>query len=334
MAGSAALGRGISSGLQSLGAGIQAAMEKKKQEASLATTLRKKLSIIQPERKDEFATMGLADLAGEDLGHAEKIITARNAQHEQLQAEKLAELISRRQGREALPRVYEELSQMGQQPENVPAPLNNAEFDRRTMPLGPEALMSALARSRAPVEMNEAASLMNALEKGTARSRVPTTAKLAGRDVVYSPDTGAFQVLTDFSDANPDRASERTLSDGTVQSWNGTRWVNASKPPRVSPDFTKSLGELAIGLDDPKNAPKVRAGIKAMIDSAHTLNQLNDTQRSALYSQFGIGSGAPAAGPDGAPASERVTVEKGGKRFTLPKSQVADAEKQGYKLVK
>jgi hypothetical protein len=165
MAGSAALGRGISSGLQNLGAGIQAAMEKKKQEASLATTLRKKLSIIQPERKDEFATMGLADLAGEDLGHAEKIITARNAQHEQLQAEKLAELISRRQGREALPRVYEELSQMGQSPESVPGPFNNAEFDRRTMPLGPEALMSALARSRAPVEMNDAASLMNALER-------------------------------------------------------------------------------------------------------------------------------------------------------------------------
>jgi len=59
-----------------------------------------------------------------------------------------------------------------------------------------------------------------------------------------------------------------------------------------------------------------------------------------LHKTFGLEPAVPAAKetkPDKAPvakSAERITVEKDGKKFTVPKDQLADAKKQGYTEVK
>lgn len=164
----------IGGGIHKLGDGITQALERQKQKSSLTTTLRKKLSILQPERKDEFNTMGLEDLTGEDLGHAERIL--RQRQEQEMEARAMRQALEQRemqrreameqremQQREALPRLYKELSETGQAPESVPAPVSNEEFDRRT---APRDVMTALARSGAAVQPDDAARLQMAMDGG------------------------------------------------------------------------------------------------------------------------------------------------------------------------
>lgn len=314
MAGTIALGRGISGGLKSLGEGIARANEKKKQESQLATTLRKKLSILQPERKEEFNAMGLGDLAGEDIGHAEKVLDARRAKQEQREDLMMALTQQKLAAAKAAPAIFARLAESGQAPGSLPFDIAPEEFDRRTAPMDALSLMEAIAKSGAPIDLREAGGLMEALER--MRQSSGTDGPLSFDE---DPVSGSRFARSGKSvlpsgvnpaklPANPDGASERTLSDGTVQSWNGTRWVNASRAPRVSPDFTKSLGELSMGIDDPKNGQRVRTGIKAMIDSAHTLKQLDDGQRSALYQQYGIGSQGDSDSPRSSPSGSLPTV--------------------------
>lgn len=65
-------------------------------------------------------------------------------------------------------------------------------------------------------------------------------------------------------------------------------------PPKISEAFFKTLGDLAPGLDDPKYAPRVRSGIKAIIDAARIGKQIDDEQRDEFYSTYGIGAKSAA----------------------------------------
>lgn len=181
LAGGMALANGIGGGIDALGDNITKALEKRKSESQLATTLRKKLSILFPERKDEFNVMNLPDLTGEAVGHAEKIINARHQQQDEAMRLRIAfeKMRNEQEPKEfqqrmemnkqkldstaALPRLYKELSETGQDPESIPGPVSNEEFDRRT---APRDLMTALARSGAAVSPDDAARLQVALEKG------------------------------------------------------------------------------------------------------------------------------------------------------------------------
>lgn len=77
MMGTQALAGGISGGIKSLTDSIEAALKARKTESDLATSLRKKLTILNPDRKDEFNAMGLPDLTGEDMAHAESVLGAK-----------------------------------------------------------------------------------------------------------------------------------------------------------------------------------------------------------------------------------------------------------------
>ena len=72
--GTQALAGGISGGIKSLTDSIEAARKERKKESDLTTVLRKKLTVLNPDRKDEFNTMGLNDLTGEDMAHAESVL--------------------------------------------------------------------------------------------------------------------------------------------------------------------------------------------------------------------------------------------------------------------
>src|SRR5690349_1503788 len=79
LAGGFALAHGIGGGLQSLGDSIGKMLEEKKQRGQLATATRKLLSVAYPDRKDEFATLGLEDLQGTLKGEALKSALADRA---------------------------------------------------------------------------------------------------------------------------------------------------------------------------------------------------------------------------------------------------------------
>lgn len=87
MAGTDALARGISQGVGGLSKALENITKKKKDEASLANVLRKKGSLLQPDRKDEFATMSLDELRGEDeaftVGKALEREATQQAQRQQ-----------------------------------------------------------------------------------------------------------------------------------------------------------------------------------------------------------------------------------------------------------
>ncbi len=143
LAGGAALGQGIGRGLESLGQSIGKALEEKKRKGQLATSIRKTLSVAYPDRKDEFATMGLPDLQGALEGEAMKRAEMRAKLTEDVQRAQLGEFLAKQNERQSMTDIAGQLSQQGQAPENVPAPFNNAEFSRRTA--APD-LMSAIAK--------------------------------------------------------------------------------------------------------------------------------------------------------------------------------------------
>jgi len=118
LAGGAALSAGIGHGIESLGESIGKALEKRKQRGQLATSLRKTLSVAYPEKKDQFATMGLEDLQGTLEGEA-----VRSAQAKEERARRLDDALMEQRAlqaqsiREALANAQQEpafLSRMGE----------------------------------------------------------------------------------------------------------------------------------------------------------------------------------------------------------------------------
>lgn len=60
----------LAQGIQSIGDNIAKVIDRRKNEATEATTLRKLAGIYDPENKDHYATMGLDDLRAAARGHA------------------------------------------------------------------------------------------------------------------------------------------------------------------------------------------------------------------------------------------------------------------------
>ena len=322
MAGGDALARGISSGVGNLSRALEDIGKKKKAEASLANVLRKKHSLTQPDRKDEFATMSLDELRGEDEAFTVQNVLAREEQAA-AQRQQQIDLMLRKAAMDqaqaqAGAMAMSRLGEMGQDPNSIPAPFGDAEFDRRTRQPSLSDVMSELGNAgmatgggmdpRAALDLSQAIANQSkgqGMMGPLAFEEDPTTgARFArGGNTILPSGTNPAKIATvTVTDPNTGEDVELPVNPRTGQPMLKPR--PPQNAPRVAPDFTKSLGELAIGLDDPKNGPKVLSGIKTMIDSAHTLKQIDKDQRDALYEQFGIGSGgrpsaqAPAAAGD------------------------------------
>lgn len=291
LAGGQALAAGVSGGLKNLGDSITKAMEAKKQKAQLATSIRKTLSVAFPDRKDEFATMGLPDLQGALEGEAVKSAQAKAALAAQVQQEQLAELLARRQSRAALPDVYRSLAETGAAPEDVPSPMGNAEFDRRTAPMDSRALMNAISRARAPIELNDAASLATALERGQDGGAANFNAPLRFEE---DPVTGARfgrlgrSVLP--SGINPEKQSREAeeLYDPEGQ-------IIGHRVPIGGGKFTfrpvkpVSTGELLPVLD-----PVTKEAVPGMgMDATGKVHDYRNVQQKSGFRSESSGSGGP-----------------------------------------
>lgn len=93
--------------------------------------------------------------------------------------------------------------------------------------------------------------------------------------------------------------------------------IDPRAPMRPAGDKVSDEGYIEMpDPSDPMFGPRIRIPIKVAREKyPHLLKQLD----------------GPSATPAG---GERVVVEKDGKKFTLPKAQLTEAQKQGYKLIK
>lgn len=286
--GGEALAAGIANGGQSLGRGLeqlfsrqQAEKERLRQNGELAASLRKTLSIAYPERSKEWQAMGLPDLRGVLEGEA-----LASAKRKQKQAEAdAAEMakFAQTSARSTLENYYENPEQFTAPPNVAQAVYANPRV--ATLPNFPAVAKSMAAQGSVPPRIT-----FHQDEKSGLRfAQFGNTVLPSG----FDPSAIKNVTVTDPNTGEPIDLAVSPRSGMPI-----LRPKAPDKAPRVSPEFTKALGELAVGLDDAKSGPKVRSGIKAMIDSAHTLRQLDSGQRDELYKQFKIGAG-PAAEDSG-----------------------------------
>lgn len=293
--GGQALAAGISGGTKSLADSIGAAMEQRKQEnvrAKASETLFKST----PELQD---ALGMDEEQFKGLSSAEKnelvksgigkisLMESLARQAQQREAFNMQQMdYSRRQADElGFNRAVGE-QMTGGKPPDISAVLGAAAQNNQLGSPQLDNLMNSLGR----MQPNNLA--MSFEEDPVTGSRFARQ----GNSVLPSGSNPAKMTTVTVTDPNTGLPVELPINPRT-----GTALLKprAKAEGKVSPEFTKSLGELAMGIDDPKTGPAVKRGIKAMIDSAHTLKQLDTEQRDGLYAQFGLGSDGAAAAPAG-----------------------------------
>lgn len=314
--------------------------ERAKAEATETQSLRKLMSIYDPENKDSYTSMGLGDLRGS------------------------AQAIA----------VKQHMDELQRQEEERAAEKNFYEMVNPTAPggVGPDApvtvnrMIGAAAKSGYRLPPSVLAQAMREGEDGSGFKFDPREIVdleqygLPGQ--VYAPTSkGGGQIRTKF-DAASGGIEEMTDDDGNVFKFmtnpkTGARTiVGRPKQAKTLPEaYNVQLNTLLEKIDtSEQNLAKPDAELArinmvkdgAMIRATHQKNveryqkALRDHVARFKEQGFGdaefwkgeeerLGLSTPAAAK---PASaERVTVVKDGKQFTVPASQLKEAEAQGYK---
>jgi hypothetical protein len=189
------------------------------------------------------------------------------------------------------------------------------------------------------------------------RNRMPAVTTLGGKQVVYSPEGGQFQILNPDMVGAADEA--QPVTDATtgqvighnIRTPNGWKFQRLTAPTqtRVPFELQKALTDplttirtyqRKLGQKDIKPAERQRYQDNVIdqqntardtLDTYRELGAIDDAQHAALLSQYGLGS-APAAAP--APQTRSVRMRSpSGKVGTVPAAQVKDAIAAGYQLL-
>ncbi len=261
--GGMALASGVGGGIQALGDNITKAIEAQKQKGDLATALRKTLKTAYPDRKAEFDALGLPELRGVLEGETMKSISARHKQEAEANRLSVAREKQKFDSTAALPALYKDLSEMGQEPGSLPFDIAPAEFERRTRPPN---LMEALARSGATVEPDDVARLQAALEAKSKSAMGPEVMKQLG----FGPTGGQVNpngtASLTFGPPPPqfsDRATPILTNDGrpTGKATFRDKTIDLSPPNSEGKTLTQSesqmLGALSQAGTDLDNLEKI-----------------------------------------------------------------------------
>lgn len=323
--GIAEAGRGIGQGLAMRAADMKRREEDDKRKAEQAKKIRGMAKMFQED-------LGLSDseVQGKDAnelgGLVEGYMLSQSAKHQKLQQQRdqltiaaMKMLEKDAQGRKSIPQ--ELVAGFESRGRNIPAPMSNEGYDQQMtqstgMPTGVRELIQAHANAGQELPPGIMDDIIR--QQGAGR----------GADSFIEDDVTGARFLASGntrlpSGTNPARMQTVTVTDPntgepvelTVNPRTGMPVLKPKAPTanRVSPDFTTKLGEMAAGFDDPKYGDKAKASVKASIDTAHTLKQLDDTQRDSLYEQFGLSKGkggaAPAKATTGTPPSIRTQKE-------------------------
>lgn len=343
-------GKAIGGGIQNVLEKIDAKKEEDKKRARLFKSLQEQADIMGIVPKDQSTVMDLDTLQGAVQGHMMKQGMADAQQKREMLAAQLENYAA--QAREHQQRAVDAqmlqqfAGELGTQMSPNLGPLGGApddagDTDVQTPGLPLQAAVPrALARYPGAVNSPQYDNLINSISKYGAGNdgppvidQVPLPFGNMGAVLRGSKDLKTFinpAGGVDESGAVADNM-QRTLPDGSVQTWNGRAWINSprAKEKELPAEFNRTLDNILEryttvegAMNDPKLPEKdrqsnqrylegLRKRGKAVIDRYHTQKYFDDEQRDAHYESLGIG--APAGKPNAAPAKgAKLTVEQAG----------------------
>lgn len=320
--GIAEAGRGIGQGLAMRAADMKRREEDDKRKAEQAKKIRGMAKMFQED-------LGLSDseVQGKDAnelgGLVEGYMLSQSAKHQKLQQQRdqltiaaMKMLEKDAQGRKSIPQ--ELVAGFESRGRSIPAPMSNEGYDQQMtqntgMPTGVRELIQAHANAGQelpPGIMDDIIRQRGASSGPMSFEEDPVTGSRfarQGNSVMPSGSNPEKMTSVTVNDPNTGLPVELPVNPRTGQALLKPRAPQAN---RVPPAFTTALGEMAAGFDDPKYGAAARASVKASIDTAHTLKQLDDTQRDSLYEQFGLTKGKGNAAPAKAGVDAKAELQR------------------------
>lgn len=251
----------------------EAKAEAAKKESAEAQSLRKLMAIYEPDRKDQFTTMSLADLRGESMAYAGKAKQA--AEQREILKAKREELAAQQQDQSAaaLRRVLQDAGSLNET--EVLAEGNGpVRQTRRPVAMSPQRLQAVLARNPDAVNADNFAPTMNSLrallDDGAAENAgAPESATMGDSDVIFNRKTGQFQI-SPFSKAEANKKEAEgfiEVPDEKDPLYGPRIRLPLSQAREKYPHLLKRLesggGGGADGASQYKSAEDVKAALKA-----------------------------------------------------------------------
>lgn len=296
-------GRSIGQGLAMRAADMKRREEEDKRKAEEAKKMRAMAKVL----KDDI---GLSDseIQGADSaslkGAIDGYMLSQSDRHQKLQMQRDALAIAGMkmlqrdaEGRKSIPQQL--VAGFESRGRGIPAPVSNEAFDQQLtqstgMPTGVRELIAAHAQAG------------QELPPGIMDDIIRQQGGRTGADTFIEDDKTGARFLASGntrlpSGTNPEKFTTVTVTDPNtglpvelpVNPRTGQALLKPRAPQanRVPPEFTTKLAEMAGGLADPKYKEQVSTSIRAAIDTAHTLKQIDKEQRDALYEQYGLTAG-------------------------------------------
>lgn len=176
---------------------------------------------------------------------------------------------------------------------------------------------------------------------GTKVAQVPGSKKW---QLVTDPNATSIEQATD-EEGNPIQGVYRMGNHAVVTpaAKAATRPVPESfhrAMDQVTTDITSAQSTLDDETADKDKKARAQRMLKAaqaqgksIADRYHAAGDIPDELHSQAYQDLGLPAPKPAAKAAAPAAEKRITVQKGGKKYSLPASQKAEAVRQGYTVV-
>lgn len=334
--------QGLASGVAEVGragARLFDKLEEKKEKEKKEAKLSKAYDVFGEQlgiSKDKLSTMSLEDkvqmVEGMKFKSTLDELKARTKQHEEERA-----YLGERRSREtatanAMPRVMKRISEMGQNPEDVPSPWNEQERARRTAPVTPQSIAGAFAAEGAEVTPQGFADMIRAMESSGTGSLTPSFTDVPGTDTTLAR-VGKQSWPIHKKDTNP-----RTITmDGSQFYWNGSGWnpMPHDTSTRDTVDMLKSLDSVNENILKWNAEDSQSKRSKTFPAPDPKLKQAYESQRDTILGTLQrLGSGKANAGTNAAPAKpvvQKSDAKAEAKALLKQHPDKADAIKRRYR---
>jgi hypothetical protein len=349
-AGMSNAGAALGGGLHNMLARLDAQKEEDKQRARLFKSLQETADVLGIVPKEKSTVMDLETLQGVVQGHMGRQAQADQDLNRQMKVEQLRRFARDEQEDVA---IGEALARFAGTPAQQPPPVSPELLERFSPGVSNPALQSALQTPG--LGGRSAVNLLNVLRQmqGEEAADQPiVTQRLDGGYLGFRmPGTRQMSINPDLT-LGVKEVAPNVFQDPR----GGVHQFRQPEAPKLPDSFHKTMDEVTADitgaeaiLADTSAKPEQRTRAqrllnmarqrgKAVIDRYRTGGFFDDAARDAHYHELGLaGSNStktpPPAETPAATTGDKVTVEKEGKRYRLPKAQLEQAQREGYRLV-
>lgn len=355
------LAHGVSSGVASLVKGFTEGMEERKRLGQVAKASESFVKALTDDERsalkipdaDTFALLGARDKIGAVTGALQAQGYQRAHQEMAARAEQIKQWQSEQANQEREPGFLKLVGQMGQAPEDVPAPVGNEEFKRRTAPVNARALLGAAAAAGYRPNLEHIAPLLRALQPAGetlplgAMQRVEGGGRLVGTGGAphFVADAGDEAALTNEFSEDPE-TGQRFITRGKQVLPSGMNRGRLGEAQPVQDENGVVFGHV-INTGGRANQFQ-RAPLSDKLTSAQKLTALT-RQYTALMAmptadnvkeagkvhediQKLMGGETPAAGDKGDKSVDVLMFDKAGNKVRVPRARLGEFGGKGYKL--